>query len=63
MTKSMINIWNKIVQNLECINPKLNGNKPILQMAITERGITQIGIVNINFTVIHYEGFKSYFIT
>ena len=33
--------------NHECINPRLNGNNPILQMAITERGITQKGITQI----------------
>ena len=30
--------------NHKCINPKLNGNKSILQMAITQKGITQIAI-------------------
>ena len=41
MTKFNDQYLKKNRPNHECINPKLNGNEPILQMAIRERGITQ----------------------
>lgn len=34
--------WNR--PNHECIDPKLNGNRPILQMAIAEGGMAQIAM-------------------
>ena len=43
MTKFNTQKLKKNHRNRKCINPKLNGNKPILKIAITQTGITQIG--------------------
>ena len=35
----------KIIEIIKCINPKLNGNKPILKIAITQKGIALYNFV------------------
>ena len=43
-------IFPDVVREYLEVYPKLNGNKAILQMAITERGVTQIAITQIDIT-------------